>query len=134
MREELIGDVARRAAELREAILSEEGGCHSASRLESILWLDEGTVEADESSGAIIGVIDRGEKLYPRWQYLNGRPYPIISWMLNQYQPDNSFKVLCFFLNDHEALPLGRRPLDLMRADQDDSLRQLWKLEKELDG
>ncbi|KZX57698.1 hypothetical protein A3709_18925 [Halioglobus sp. HI00S01] len=127
--------LANRGRALRAALLQEEGGCFNVRQLSDQIGVSASGIRGQEKAGRVFSVTDNGQRLYPRWQFSDENiPYPVIAQMLSQYKPENLFKMVSFFLRDHEALAEDVRPIDLLRAGNDEDLLDLWRYEAEMDG
>ncbi|GHD29562.1 hypothetical protein [Parahalioglobus pacificus] len=146
----------RATAELKQRLLSDEGGCVTAPTLEAMFSLESGSVTAYEASGEIFSVMDGDQRLYPCWVlfrklaewddlpedirprhplFTDGKPYPVLKTLLEMWRPENPYRYLTFFLGDHPALSVpGQCPLDMMREGRNERLLELWEYEAELGG
>jgi len=118
-----------RAARLRHALLTEEGGCFTSRDIGKALSISHNTVVGHEKAGRVFSVADRGRKLYPIWQYdAGGAPSSGIRRVLQGYSPPSRFMLLAFFLSPHPDVG-DARPIDWLREQRDDDLAALARFE-----
>lgn len=127
-------DSDRDREDLKQELLSADGGCHESSSLGLLIGCDIREIESLEEDLRVFSVPDGDRILCPLWQFdANGRPYPGVARVLAAWKHENPYSLLAFFIDTHEALNRVR-PLDLLRAGDIEALLDLVRYENAANG
>lgn len=103
-----------RKAELYEA----EGGCVSGEEAGKLMNRQRQSIDAAWRRGDVIALPSgKDGRVYPVWQFIDGRYLPGLKEIQEIFQEESPF-VVCSFLLSGNALLDGKTPLSLLRLEQ----------------